>query len=165
MSKEKQLLKNTAIVSIGKIATQLITFFLLPVYTAVLTTEEYGIVDLLNGITQPGITLRDGDVRFDTSIKKVLNSKTIAIDGNITNTGNITSSGLVTGTSGLQTSNGTLTLRWDSNVLELYRKYLSIEKQMCDKYESMYGPLTLDSNYINNNSWNWINRPWPWEVK
>lgn len=48
MSKEKQLLKNTAIVSIGKIATQLITFFLLPVYTAVLTTEEYGIVDLLN---------------------------------------------------------------------------------------------------------------------
>ena len=53
----------------------------------------------------------------------------------------------------------------DSNVLELYRKYLSIEKQMCDKYESMYGPLTLDSNYINNNSWNWINRPWPWEVK
>ena len=48
MSKEKQLLKNTAIVSIGKIATQLITFFLLPVYTAVLSTEEYGIVDLLN---------------------------------------------------------------------------------------------------------------------
>lgn len=70
---------------------------------------DNGIVDLLNGTTQPGITLRDGDARFDTSIKKVLNSKTIAIDGNITNTGNITSSGLVTGTSGLQTSNGTLT--------------------------------------------------------
>ena len=41
MSKGKELLKNTAIVSIGKICTQLITFFLLPVYTAVLSNEEY----------------------------------------------------------------------------------------------------------------------------
>ena len=48
MNKEKQLLKNTTIVSLGKICTQLITFFLLPLYTAVLSTEEYGIVDLLN---------------------------------------------------------------------------------------------------------------------
>lgn len=48
MNKEKQLLKNTAIISIGKICTQIITFFLLPLYTAVLSTEEYGIVDILN---------------------------------------------------------------------------------------------------------------------
>ena len=32
MSKGKDLAKNTAIVSIGKICTQLITFLLLPVY-------------------------------------------------------------------------------------------------------------------------------------
>lgn len=51
MSKAKDLLKNTAIVSIGKIATQFITFFLLPIYTAVLTNEEYGVVDLLNTLT------------------------------------------------------------------------------------------------------------------
>jgi O-antigen/teichoic acid export membrane protein len=50
MSKEKQLAKNTAIISIGKISTQLITFFLLPLYTKLLTTEEYGIVDLLNSL-------------------------------------------------------------------------------------------------------------------
>lgn len=50
MSKEKQLVKNTAIISIGKISTQLITFFLLPLYTKLLTTEEYGIVDLLNSL-------------------------------------------------------------------------------------------------------------------
>ena len=31
-----------------KICTQMITFFLLPLYTAVLSTEEYGTVDLLN---------------------------------------------------------------------------------------------------------------------
>ena len=48
MNREKELFKNTAIVGIGKISTQVITFFLLPVYTALLSTEEYGIVDLLN---------------------------------------------------------------------------------------------------------------------
>lgn len=48
MSREKSLVKNTIIITIGKISTQLITFFLLPVYTALLTTEEYGTVDLLN---------------------------------------------------------------------------------------------------------------------
>ena len=48
MSREKNLLKNTVIITIGKICTQLITFFLLPVYTALLSTEEYGTVDLLN---------------------------------------------------------------------------------------------------------------------
>lgn len=48
LSREKNLLKNTVIITIGKICTQLITFFLLPVYTALLSTEEYGTVDLLN---------------------------------------------------------------------------------------------------------------------
>lgn len=48
MSREKQLIKNTVIVAIGKICTQFISFFLLPLYTALLSTEEYGTVDLLN---------------------------------------------------------------------------------------------------------------------
>lgn len=48
MEREKVLVKNTAIITIGKICAQMISFFLLPLYTAVLTTEEYGIVDLLN---------------------------------------------------------------------------------------------------------------------
>ena len=48
MNREKRFLKNTLIITIGKISTQLITFLLLPLYTAILTTEEYGIVDLLN---------------------------------------------------------------------------------------------------------------------
>ena len=61
MSKGKDLAKNTAIVSIGKICTHLITFFLLPVYTAVLSNEEYGVVDLLNTLTSlllPIVTLQ-----------------------------------------------------------------------------------------------------------
>lgn len=48
MSREKSLVKNTIIITIGKICTQMVTFFLLPVYTALLSTEEFGIVDLLN---------------------------------------------------------------------------------------------------------------------
>lgn len=48
MSREKSLVKNTIIITIGKVCTQLITFFLLPVYTALLSTEEYGTIDLLN---------------------------------------------------------------------------------------------------------------------
>ena len=48
MNREKTLFKNTLVITIGKICTQLITFFLLPLYTAILSTEEYGTVDLLN---------------------------------------------------------------------------------------------------------------------
>lgn len=48
MNREYNLLKNTVIISIGKICTQMISFFLLPFYTYLLTTEEYGTVDLLN---------------------------------------------------------------------------------------------------------------------
>lgn len=50
MSKEKQLIKNTAIITIGKVCTQFISFFLLPLYTAIFTTDEYGLVDLFNTI-------------------------------------------------------------------------------------------------------------------
>lgn len=52
----------------------------------------------------------------------------------------------------------------NQELIKLYNKYLNIEKQMCDKYESKYGPLTLNSDYLNKNTWVWKNSPWPWEV-
>lgn len=52
MDKNKELAKNTLIISIGKICTQFLSFFLLPVYTAILSTEEYGTVDLLTTYQQ-----------------------------------------------------------------------------------------------------------------
>ena len=52
----------------------------------------------------------------------------------------------------------------DKEAIELFNQYQKIEKQMCNQYESMYGPLTLDSNYLNNDNWVWNNSPWPWEV-
>ncbi|MCC8094199.1 MAG: polysaccharide biosynthesis C-terminal domain-containing protein [Tannerellaceae bacterium] len=47
MEKNKELAKNTAIISFGKLCTQFLSFLLLPFYTAILSTEEYGTVDLL----------------------------------------------------------------------------------------------------------------------
>ena len=48
MGRIKELAKNTLILTVGRMSTQLITFFLLPLYTGLLSTEEYGMVDLVN---------------------------------------------------------------------------------------------------------------------
>lgn len=45
-NKTKELARNTVIVTIGKICTQFLNFFLLPVFTSLLTTEQYGTADL-----------------------------------------------------------------------------------------------------------------------
>ena len=47
MDKKKELAKNTVIIFLGKVCTQLISFFLLPLYTGYLSTKQYGIVDLI----------------------------------------------------------------------------------------------------------------------
>lgn len=47
VNKKKELVKNTSILTVGKICTQCLSFFLMPLYTAVLLPEQYGIVDLL----------------------------------------------------------------------------------------------------------------------
>ncbi|UZQ50362.1 lipopolysaccharide biosynthesis protein [Clostridium kluyveri] len=49
-SRGKYLIKNTAIFAIGSFGTKLIAFFLVPMYTYVLTTAEYGIIDLVFSI-------------------------------------------------------------------------------------------------------------------
>lgn len=48
MSKQKELARNAIILTFGKICTQFVSFLLLPLYTALLLPEEYGIVDLFN---------------------------------------------------------------------------------------------------------------------
>lgn len=80
MSREKSLLKNTMIITIGKICTQLITFLLLPLYTSVLSTEEYGIVDLLNTLISlmlPIITFQIEQAVFRKLIDNRNNEKEI----------------------------------------------------------------------------------------
>lgn len=46
-NKKIELLKNTLIIFMGKISTQFLAFFLLPLYTKYLITDDYGAVDLL----------------------------------------------------------------------------------------------------------------------
>lgn len=46
--KYKELSKNTMLFTISSIGTKLITFFLVPLYTYVLTTEDYGTADLMS---------------------------------------------------------------------------------------------------------------------
>lgn len=49
----KTLFKNTGIIAIGQISTKVVNFLLLPLYTTLLTTEQYGLIDLL--ITYSGL--------------------------------------------------------------------------------------------------------------
>lgn len=57
MGKSGELLKNTAIISIGKIGTQVVGFLLLPLYTAKLTTEAYGNFDYITTIASLLVSL------------------------------------------------------------------------------------------------------------
>lgn len=47
MGRKKELAKNTAILTVGKFLTKFVSFILLPLYTSLLTTEDYGAFDLL----------------------------------------------------------------------------------------------------------------------
>lgn len=47
MTKQKDLIKNTLIIAFGKLATQFLTFLLLPLYTTYLAADEFGMADLV----------------------------------------------------------------------------------------------------------------------
>lgn len=60
MKQEKELIKNTFIIAIGKFSTQIVSFLLVSLYTAKLTTEQFGSYDLITTIITfitPFITL------------------------------------------------------------------------------------------------------------
>ena len=67
MKEKRELIKNTIIISIGKFSTKMISFLLLPLYTAILLPAEKGEVDLLNRISMflmPLITLQMEEALF-----------------------------------------------------------------------------------------------------
>ena len=51
MDERKRLIKNTGIIAIGNLSTKLVSFLLLPLYTSILTTSEYGTVDYIISIS------------------------------------------------------------------------------------------------------------------
>lgn len=71
------LIKNVGIFTIGSFGTKIVTFLLLPLYTSILSTEDYGIVDVLQSTSQllmPVLLLsiQDATLRFcmDNNYKK-----------------------------------------------------------------------------------------------
>lgn len=81
-SRKRYLLRNTTIFTLGALATKLISFFLVPLYTNTLSTAEYGTVDLVTTlvtIISPFITLNVAEavMRFcldkDADIDGIIN--------------------------------------------------------------------------------------------
>lgn len=75
MNKYKTLLKDTSIFAIGSIASKAIIFFLVPLYTNYLSTEEYGIADLVFTMAQMlipfvSLVIFDGVIRFGLMYKE-----------------------------------------------------------------------------------------------
>ncbi len=48
----------------------------------------------------------------------------------------------------------------DQKALCLHREYAKCFKDLTDKYQKVYGPLTIN---FPCNKWRWLEEPWPWE--
>lgn len=48
----------------------------------------------------------------------------------------------------------------DEKALCLHREYANELRDLKDKYQKVYGPLTFN---FPCNKWRWIEEPWPWE--
>ena len=77
MSHKSQLVKNTVIIAIGKLSTQILSYILLPLYTAKMSVGEYGTYDFVCTISMflcPIITLLMEEAMFrfliDASTKR-----------------------------------------------------------------------------------------------
>ncbi|MCX7715403.1 MAG: polysaccharide biosynthesis C-terminal domain-containing protein [Clostridia bacterium] len=77
MNKYKRLLSDTFIFAVSNFSSKLLNFFLLPLYTNVLTTKEYGVADLLTNtinLVYPILTLAISEATlrfaFDKDVKK-----------------------------------------------------------------------------------------------
>ncbi len=79
-NRTKYLIKNTAIFAVGTVATKLINFVLVPLYTYVLTTQEYGTIDLITNICMvlsPILILNIGESVMRFSLYKDANHEQI----------------------------------------------------------------------------------------
>ncbi len=53
----------------------------------------------------------------------------------------------------------------DQSMVTLFNDYRRKLDELTKKYESMYGPLTVNSNEMENKTFSWVNTSWPWEGK
>ena len=77
MNKYKKLIGNTVIFAIGSFSSKLLVFLLMPLYTRVLTTSDYGVMDIIvntSNLLIPivMVSINEGIIRFglDRSVRK-----------------------------------------------------------------------------------------------
>ena len=51
----------------------------------------------------------------------------------------------------------------NKGMLDLFKKYVKEEKELCKEYVKKYGPLEVSE--VMGHKFDWINSPWPWENK
>lgn len=51
----------------------------------------------------------------------------------------------------------------DQSMVTLFNDYRRKLEELTKNYESMYGPLTVNSNEMENKTFSWVNTSWPWE--
>lgn len=81
MNSYKYLLKNIGLLTLSSFATKLLSFFLVPLYTNILTTTEYGTYDLFNatiGVLLPILTLNIQESVLRFAIDKKTSRNAIA---------------------------------------------------------------------------------------
>lgn len=80
MNRYKYLFKNIGLLTLSNFATKLLSFFLVPLYTNILTTTEYGTYDLFNtsiGVLLPILTLNIQESVMRFSMDNKCNRKSI----------------------------------------------------------------------------------------
>lgn len=53
----------------------------------------------------------------------------------------------------------------NKEALEYYNKYCRLRKEALEEYAKLYTPLTIDTADNDNQKWEWIENPWPWEYE
>ena len=51
----------------------------------------------------------------------------------------------------------------EKKYIDLFNKYREQHEKLLKEYESMYGPITINSDSLNTTPWSWDNMPWPWD--
>lgn len=84
MDKYKKLLSNTAILGVGTFASKILVFLLLPLYTAYLSTAEYGTADIITqsaNLLMPILSLGICDAVFRFTLDKGTDKRRVLTTG------------------------------------------------------------------------------------
>ena len=51
----------------------------------------------------------------------------------------------------------------DPAALSYFEEYSRLRNQALNDFAALYGPLTADTARANQQTWEWVSEPWPWE--